>query len=331
MFFPLLSSLSLSCLYNTTVLTYPTSPYLPPLPQPLLNPISPPHSAFSTTMTTHDTYCGSTPSGIKMDTIRCFSDNNCYVLRDDKGFITIVDPGEPESVIPGLLKLNINLDDDEQLQKTQILITHHHWDHSGGNKFFSTKYPTLPILGGAIDNPEHVNRLLANNELFQHGEYTFVPHHTPCHTKGHICFFFYKSGDETEQNDTPLEGECGIFTGDTLFSAGCGKFFEGTAEQMFKNMSFFRSLPPQTFVYDGHEYSKSNLTYCQRCEPNNPDISRQLEWISKHPNVSTHPSTIELELKINSFMRAGSVDVLHQLRESKNKGAEVVLKFSELR
>lgn len=118
--------------------------------------------------------------------------------------------------------------------------------------------------------------------------------HTPCHTKGHICYY------------VESENETAVFTGDTMFSGGCGHFFEGTPDQMYRALiEIIGTLPDKTKVFVGHEYTVNNLKYAAHVEPNNKKIAEKLSWAQKirNENKFTVPSTIAEEKLINPFMR----------------------------
>eukprot|EP00461_Guttulinopsis_vulgaris_P002834 UN02835 len=117
----------------------------------------------------------------------------------------------------------------------------------------------------------------------------------------------------------------GCLQGIVYYSSGAGRFFEGTAIDMFPNMSLFYQLPEKTMIFDGHEYTKSNLTFASKVDTNNDLIYNQLDWIATHNNIPTHPTTIGLEKKINIFMRAKDVETLGVIRAKKDKNTPVVM------
>ncbi|KAJ9113163.1 hypothetical protein QFC20_002055 [Naganishia adeliensis] len=144
--------------------------------------------------------------------------------------------------------------------------------------------------------------------------------HTPCHTQDSICFFLEDG-----------EGKKGVFTGDTLFQAGCGRFFEGTAQEMHSALTYLSKLPQDTIVYNGHEYTSGSAKFGQSVEPDNKDIARLQDLVQKSNGCTTGKTTIADELKWNVFMRldspavqkaAGETDpvkVMGKLREMKNR------------
>ncbi|KAL8520330.1 hypothetical protein ACS0TY_011034 [Phlomoides rotata] len=176
-------------------------------------------------------------------------------------------------------------------------------DHAGGNEKMKQLVPDIKIFGGSIDNVQGcTNKVENGDKLSLGGDIDILCLHTPCHTKGHISY--YVTGKE---GDDPA-----VFTGDTLFVAGCGKFFEGTAEQMYQSLcNTLGSLPKPTRVYCGHEYTVKNLQFASTVEPDNAKISQKLSWAEqkKKNSLPTVPSTIEEELETNPFMRVDIPDV----------------------
>ena len=173
-----------------------------------------------------------------VEIIPCLSDNYSYLIHEtETGTISIVDPSEfnaCDKIINKYKKLDF------------ILNTHHHADHVGANLELKKKYNSK-ILGSKSDENRipGIDILLEENQKHKIGNLEFEVIFIPGHTKGHIAFFFKK--------------EKIAFTGDTLFSLGCGRVFEGTHEEMFNSLNKIKNLPPDTKVYCGHEYTKSNL------------------------------------------------------------------------
>lgn len=200
-----------------------------------------------------------------------------------------VDPVEPEKVI--------QVSNENGVQLKAVLTTHHHWDHAGGNEKIKQLVPGLKVYGGSLDNVKGCTNELNNGDKLSLGNnISILALHTPCHTKGHISY--YVSGKDGE--------DPAVFTGDTLFIGGCGKFFEGTAEQMYQSLCVtLSSLPKPTQVYCGHEYSVKNLQFALTVEPNNSKIAQKLSWAQQKrvAGLPTIPSTIEEELETNPFMR----------------------------
>lgn len=221
----------------------------------------------------------------KVHIIPALKDNYMYLLIDtvQKNAIA-VDPVEPEKILECTDKENVPL--------KAVLTTHHHLDHAGGNSILSEKIKNIPIFGGD-DRIDSLTTKLSHNEVFSIENTVIRCLHTPCHTLGHVCYFV--------QSSEPI-----CFTGDTLFVAGCGRFFEGSAEHMFKSLNILSQLPLNTKIYCGHEYTVSNLKFALFVEPDNIAASEKLKIVDeclrqKRPTV---PSTIKDELSFNPFLRA---------------------------
>lgn len=227
---------------------------------------------------------------MKIVHVPCLEDNYSYLIIDEKtNQGAAVDPVEPEKVL-GVAK-------DHGVDLKLVLTTHHHWDHAGGNEKIKELVPGIKVYGGSVDNVKGCTNKVENGDKLSLGpDISILSLHTPCHTKGHISY--YLTGKEDE--------EPAVFTGDTLFIAGCGKFFEGTAEQMYQSLCVtLASLPKTTRVYCGHEYTVKNLQFAQTVEPDNGKIAQKLSWAQhqRQSGLPTVPSTIEEELETNPFMR----------------------------
>ncbi|XP_021904221.1 hydroxyacylglutathione hydrolase cytoplasmic [Carica papaya] len=227
---------------------------------------------------------------MKIISVACLQDNYAYLILDEiTRDAVVVDPVEPEKVVDAAKHHGAQL--------KIVLTTHHHWDHAGGNDKIKQLVPGIRVYGGSIDNVRGCTDKVNNGDKLSLGaDINILCLHTPCHTKGHISY--YITGHE---RDDPA-----VFTGDTLFVAGCGKFFEGTAEQMYQSLCVtLSSLPKPTRIYCGHEYTVKNLQFARTVEPNNASIHQKLEWAYKQrgEGLPTVPSTIEEEMETNPFMR----------------------------
>ncbi|CAG8610015.1 10071_t:CDS:2, partial [Paraglomus occultum] len=220
----------------------------------------------------------------------------------------VVDPAEPEKVQSVLDEHDVNL--------KHLITTHHHRDHSNGNKDFIRKYPGLKVYGGDNRIPG-MNHKVEDGEVLKVGDISIKALHTPGHTTG--SFSFYLTDKE----------EKAVFTGDALFIGGCGKFFEGTAADMYNSLiKTLGSLPPSTKVYCGHEYTANNLKFAATVDPHNQVLENKISIVSNQQ--CTIPSTIGDELKFNPFMRvheeaiknatgkSDPVEVMGILREMKD-------------
>ncbi|CAA2960564.1 hydroxyacylglutathione hydrolase cytoplasmic [Olea europaea subsp. europaea] len=228
--------------------------------------------------------------------IPCLEDNYAYMIIDEATKeAAVVDPVEPHSILRVAQENGVDL--------KLVLTTHHHWDHAGGNEKLRQLVPAIKVYGGSIDNVQGCTNKVENGDKISLGaEINILCLHTPCHTKGHISY--YLTGKEGE--------DPAVFTGDTMFIAGCGKFFEGTAEQMYHSLCVtLGSLPKPTRVFCGHEYTVKNLLFSSIVEPDNVRISQKLSWAQQKraKGLPTIPSTIEEELETNLFMRVDLPEV----------------------
>lgn len=223
------------------------------------------------------------------------SDNYMYlIICNQTKDAAIVDPVNPETVIEAVNNENVNL--------KSVLTTHHHWDHAGGNeKLLSLFGKPLDVYGGD-DRIGGLNKKVKQDDKFTIGNLRVQCLFTPCHTTGHICYYV----------ESPASDQKVVFTGDTLFLGGCGRFFEGTAEQMYSALiEKLSKLPDETLVFCGHEYALGNLKYGNHVEPDNQDIINKIEWSKarRAANEPTVPSTIAEEKLINPFMRVNTESV----------------------
>ncbi|XP_047321926.1 hydroxyacylglutathione hydrolase cytoplasmic [Impatiens glandulifera] len=228
---------------------------------------------------------------MKIIPVPCLEDNYSYLIIDEiSNEAAAVDPVEPEKVLRICQEIGCQL--------KIILTTHHHWDHAGGNEKMKELVPGITVYGGSLDNVKGcTNKLENGDKLLLSNDISILALHTPCHTNGHISYYVTGKADEVPA----------VFTGDTLFIAGCGKFFEGTAEQMYRSLCVtLGSLPKPTWVYCGHEYTVSNLLFAQTVEPENTKLAQKLAWANqqRQSGLPTVPSTIEEEWETNPFMRA---------------------------
>ena len=237
---------------------------------------------------------------MKVEIIKCLKDNYSYVIIDEKyNHACVVDPSEAEPIIDFVEKKNIKL--------KFVLNTHHHYDHVGGNNDLKKKYK-IKIVGYKNDKKRipSIDILLENNEIWKNENFEAKIIHIPGHTSGHICFYFFK--------------EKIAFTGDTLFSLGCGRIFEGTYEQMYNSLNKLKKLPPDTKIYCGHEYTLQNSLFCSKYDKNNKNLEKKILEINDKmkKNLPTIPSTIKEELTYNIFLRAKNLKDFSKLRDLKD-------------
>ena len=237
---------------------------------------------------------------MKIQIIPCLHDNYSYLVIDEKNNIACaIDPSEAKPIIKYLEKKNINL--------KYILNTHHHYDHVGGNQELKKKY-NARVIGyrGDKDRIQEIDTLVDDQEIWKQKSFEAKIIHIPGHTLGHICFYFFN--------------EEAAFTGDTLFSLGCGKIFEGSYEQMFNSLMKIKALPLKTKIYCGHEYTKQNAKFCITHDKNNENLKNKIKIIDKklENNLPTIPSTIREELDCNIFLRSNKVETFSKLRDLKD-------------
>ncbi|XP_037376781.1 hydroxyacylglutathione hydrolase, mitochondrial-like isoform X1 [Talpa occidentalis] len=239
---------------------------------------------------------------MKVELLPALTDNYMYLIIDtDSREAAVVDPVQPQKVVETVRKQGVKL--------TTVLTTHHHWDHAGGNEKLVKLEPGLKVYGGD-DRIGALTHKATHLLTLQVGSLSVKCLSTPCHTSGHICYLVSKPGSA----EPPA-----VFTGDTLFVAGCGKFYEGTADQMHKALlEVLGRLPPDTRVYCGHEYTVSNLQFARHVEPNNSAVREKLAWAKEKHGVGepTVPSTIAEEFTYNPFMRVREKTVQQHAGES---------------
>ena len=228
---------------------------------------------------------------IEIFPIKALSDNYVWTLIEGEQAI-VVDPGDAKPVLETFDKLKLNL--------KSIIITHHHYDHTGGIGELKN-YFNCDVLGPAGGHIEGINYPLNDNEEFELLGKKFIALATPGHTMDQLAYYSDEACSE------PI-----LFCGDTLFSAGCGRVFEGTHLQMYNSLSRFTNLAGNTKVYCGHEYTQSNLAFALTVEPENQFIKDKIEEVKKLRAVDkeTLPSDISSELKINPFLRCDEKTVL---------------------
>jgi len=237
---------------------------------------------------------------MKIEIIPCLQDNYSYLVIDEKNNIAcVIDPSEADPIIKYLEKHKIKL--------KFILNTHHHYDHVGGNHKLKERYGAN-VIGYKEDKDRipGIDMVVNDQEIWIHKNFEAKIIHIPGHTLGHICFYFYK--------------EESVFTGDTLFSLGCGRIFEGTYSQMFYSLMKLKELPQNTKVYCGHEYTKKNSDFCLTHDINNENLKTKIHNIDVKlkSGLPTIPSTIKDELECNIFLMSDNVETFSKLRDLKD-------------
>jgi hydroxyacylglutathione hydrolase len=224
---------------------------------------------------------------IQIEALPAFTDNYLWLLQDpQRQHCAIVDPGDAQPVLQWLAA-------NPDWQLTDILVTHHHADHVGG--VASLKAATgARVWGPALENIPQRDVALEDNQHIRILGLDWQVMHVPGHTLGHIAYYHADA-------QQPL-----LLCGDTLFAAGCGRLFEGTAEQMHHSLSRLAALPDQTLVYCTHEYTLSNLRFACAVEPQNQAISQRFAEVSqlREKNLISLPTTIAREKATNPFLRS---------------------------
>ncbi len=234
-----------------------------------------------------------------LEIVPCLADNYAYILLSPCGDAAIVDPAEFAPVRDALRRL--------QARPVAIWNTHHHGDHTGGNESLVNEYPGIAVVGHARDRgriPGQTQGVEDGDELVC-GSLRARVISTPGHTLGSVCY----------------EVEGCVFTGDTLFSAGCGRMFEGDPAGMFASLQRIGALPGETRVYPGHEYTLRNLEFAASVAPGNAAVRAALERVRGvralgRPSI---PSTIAEELGYNLFLRAPDAETFAELRGRKDR------------
>lgn len=219
---------------------------------------------------------------IEIQAIKAFKDNYIWLLTNPENSTAIcIDPGDAKPVLEVLTKENLYL--------CAILITHHHWDHTGGIAGL-TRHNKTQVYGPKSSIEGLTNIIKEKDHLiFKELDVDFTIIEIPGHTLDHVAYY----------------GQGLLFCGDTLFSGGCGRLFEGSAEQMLHSLSRLAALPDDTKVYCAHEYTESNLKFALKLEPNNLILAQRYAEIKRvrQRQENTLPSTIALEKATNPFLR----------------------------
>lgn len=232
--------------------------------------------------------------------IPALSDNYIWLVHDKRADKTaVVDPGVAAPVLAELKLRGWKLN--------AILNTHWHPDHTGGNAELKAETGAVIIApSGEGTRISGADWLAGGNNRIKVGQHIAQILEVPGHTAGHIAYHFAEDGI--------------LFVGDTLFAMGCGRLFEGTAEQMFRNMQLFRTLPPKTIVYCAHEYTQANGRFALTVEPDNEALQARMAEVDalREAGEPTVPTTIGAELATNPFLRAETAEILAERRAAKD-------------
>lgn len=227
------------------------------------------------------------------------SDNYVWLIHNSEtGETAAVDPSVAEPVLDAAAAKGWRL--------TQVLNTHWHPDHTGGNRGIKAATGCSITAPAEAERVSEVDRIVAEGDQVTVAGANAVVWDIPAHTAGHIAYYF--------------EEERMIFVGDTMFAMGCGRLFEGTAEQMYANMRRIAALPDDVRIYCGHEYTLANARFAAHVEPGNNAIAERMARVEAQRNEGeiTLPTTVREELKTNPFVRAPNVEEFARLRRAKD-------------
>lgn len=230
---------------------------------------------------------------MNLNSISAFQDNYIWVLSDDANRCLIVDPGEAAPVLAAI--------ETNQWQPAGILLTHHHADHVGGVPALLERYPDLPVWGPQETQSKGATHVVKEGDIVEIMGIRLDAIWTPGHTSGHICYY-----------SKPY-----LFCGDTLFSGGCGRLFEGTAYEMFNSFHKLNELPADTLICCAHEYTLSNLTFALSILPDDQALQQYIRKVKelRAKNHSTLPSTLKTEREINLFLRLNDIDLIKKIEK----------------
>lgn len=245
---------------------------------------------------------------LRIDSINAFNDNYIWVIRSNNNSCAVVDPGDASPVIAYLAAHKLKLD--------AILITHHHKDHTAGLAELSRQFPGIDIIGPAAENIAHLTTFVNNKDNIKVLGQIFKVLSLPGHTLGHVAYV----------------GQGLLFCGDTLFSAGCGRLFEGSAEQMYLSLEKLADLPDDTKIYCAHEYTLANLNFSLAVEPKNKNTKAYQQKVIKlrAENKPSLPSSLRQEKLINPFLRCHQSSVIEAVKD-KTEQLDPLSVFSALR
>lgn len=232
---------------------------------------------------------------MNLNSIPAFQDNYIWVLSEDDGRCLIVDPGEAAPVLRAI--------EEHQWQPEAILLTHHHNDHVGGVQALRDAFPDVVVYGPAETQHKGTTQVVAEGDTVTVLGQDFSVFATPGHTLGHICFFSFPY----------------LFCGDTLFSGGCGRLFEGTATQMYQSFCKINALPDDTVICCAHEYTLGNMKFAVSVLPEDAEVQEYYKKVSelRAKNEKTLPVILKNERKINLFLRTEDADLIEIINQER--------------
>jgi len=227
---------------------------------------------------------------ITLKPLPSLSDNYIWVIINTSNSTAVI-------IDPGAATVCVNFLEQQSIRPVAILVTHRHWDHVDGIERLVQKYD-IPVFGPAAEYIPCLTMPLNSSDSFSIPELKldFQVMDLSGHTTGHIGYL----------TDNML------FCGDTLFSAGCGRLYDGTAEQLHATIQRIAKLPPETAIYSGHEYTLDNLRFAQAVEPDNPAVQSRVEEVKalRAKNLPSLPSSLENELRYNPFLRTDKENIM---------------------
>jgi hydroxyacylglutathione hydrolase len=217
---------------------------------------------------------------MRLRPLYAFEDNFIWVLQDDAGGALVVDPGDAAPVLAAI---------GDGLRVRGVLLTHHHHDHVGGAEAVAARWQGIPVIAPRDDRIAAATQRVGQGDVARVDDWVFEVHEIPGHTVSHIAF----------------HGHQVLFCGDTLFSLGCGRLFEGTPDQMLDSLDRLARLPARTQVCCGHEYTLANAAFARTVDPGNLDLQRRSEAAARERAAGrpTLPVTIEEERACKPFLR----------------------------
>ncbi len=228
---------------------------------------------------------------LTVKSIPAFNDNYIWLIQNDHQHCAVVDPGDAQPVLEYLDKHSLTLE--------AILITHHHNDHTDGIAKLLNAFPDIKIVGPKRENIPCLTHDMKAGDQFLLFDETFLVIELPGHTLGHLGYI----------------GDGKLFSGDVLFSCGCGRIFEGTSQQMFDSLSKLLTLPDDTQVFAAHEYTSSNISFALAVEPDNQELLafREEVFQLRAEGRPTLPTTLGKEKQINPFFRVEQPSIIRAL------------------
>ena len=238
-------------------------------------------------------------SRLTVSAVPVLNDNYVWLIRDPAtGETAAVDPSVAEPVLDAAAANDLRI--------TQVLNTHWHPDHTGGNEAIKAATGCAIVAPAEARRVSEVDRVIAEGDRVIVAGAEAVVWNIPAHTAGHIAYYF--------------EAERIIFVGDTMFAMGCGRLFEGTADQMFANLQRIAALPDDVRIYCGHEYTLANARFAAHVEPGNAAVAERLARVEalREAGQITLPTTVAEERETNPFVRSTDVEEFARRRAAKD-------------